>query len=171
MLTLNPLSQLDYKFVQLEDRRIAKIANRLRIAAYNQGYTIPSTFLPLIIKETKPVAFSLASGEVILSDGLLGEIKDDAQLAAIVAHEYSHRLLKHFDNLQSSNSINMTNEAELELAADELSLKLLKDAAYPEIAALKALQILHRRIRGEVSSEWNEILERREENLASLINN
>jgi len=123
----------------------------------------------LIIKEAKPVAFTLAGGEVIISNGLLAELKDDAQLAAVIAHEYSHKLLKHFSNLQSSKMVNMTIEPGLELADDELSLKLLKSAGYPENAALKALRILHRQIRAEVSSEWNKLISEREENLAAIL--
>lgn len=169
--TLNPLSQLNYSFVQVQDYRIQKISSKLRLAAYSQGYTLPPALSPLVIREPKPVVFSLATGEVILSDSLLSEITDEAQLAAIIAHEYSHKLLNHFENLQSSSDINMVIEPKLEFAADELSLKLIKAADYPEIAALKALQILHRRIRREVSSDWNEILDQREQNLASLINN
>lgn len=65
--------------------------------------------------------------------------------------------------------VNMTIEPELELQADELSLKLLREAGYPQMAALKALRNLHRQIRGEVSLEWNQLLTKREESLAALI--
>jgi Zn-dependent protease with chaperone function len=169
--TLSPLSQLDYDFVRPTDYRLEKISSRLRLAAYAEGYSLPPGLTPLIIKEAKPTAFSLASGEIIISDGLLTQVVDEGQLAAVIAHEYSHKLLKHFNNLQSSKMINMTIEPELEFAADELSVKLLKQAGYPEIEALKALRTLHRRIRSEVSSEWNALLTRREENLAALIQN
>ena len=167
---LSPLSQLDYEFVHPNDYQLEKISSKLRLAAYAEGYTLPPELKPLVIKEFKPVAFSLSSGEIIISDGLLTAITDEAQLAAIVAHEYSHNLLKHFSNLQGSSTVNMAMQPKLELAADELSLKLLQEAGYPQLAALKALRNLHRRIRGEVSSDWNELLARREENLASLIN-
>lgn len=115
------------------------------------------------------MAFSLATGEIILSQGLLKQTSDDAQLAAIIAHEYAHRLLAHFDDLQSTRVINMANKPELEFSADELSLKLLEFAGYPKIAALKALRSLHRQIRREVSHEWDVLLSQREENLATLI--
>ncbi len=63
----------------------------------------------------------------------------------------------------------MTIKPELEFQADELSLKLLRAAGYSPISALKALRLLHRQIRDEVSSDENKILDEREKNLAELI--
>jgi predicted Zn-dependent protease len=139
------------------------------LAAYALGYSLPPKLQVSLIDEKKPAAFSTASGDIVLSTGLFSTIDEEAQLAAIIGHEYSHRLLDHFSKLESSKSVNMAIEPGMEFEADHLSVKLLKIAGYQPIAALRSLHNLHRQIRGEVSFEMDKLMTDRETKLAEII--
>lgn len=77
---------------------------------------------------------------VRVTEGLMTlTAKDDAELAAVVAHEMSHNLLGHRDRLAATGRGNkqvLTTEME----ADRLSVWLMKNAGYDPAAALRFIE-------------------------------
>lgn len=87
--------------------------------------------------DTKGSLDAGADGDgVRVTEGLLAfTVQDDAELAAVVAHEMSHNLLRHREKL----SANRANKAILatEIEADRLSVWLMANAGYDPVAALR----------------------------------
>ncbi|MBO9696050.1 MAG: M48 family metalloprotease [Sphingopyxis sp.] len=66
---------------------------------------------------------------------LAQSIDDDAQLAAVVAHELAHNILRHRDRLGSDRSAARVRQTEFE--ADRLAVWLMADAGYDPAAAIR----------------------------------
>lgn len=82
---------------------------------------------------------------VVVTNRLVAFASDDAELAAAMAHELAHNILRHRDRLNAAGisrgmlqnfgrSARLTRETEIE--ADRLSIHLLDRAGYPMAAAL-----------------------------------
>lgn len=82
---------------------------------------------------------------VVITSGLVAFARDDGELAAAMAHELAHNILRHRDRLNAAGisrgilqnfgrSARLTRETEIE--ADRLSVHLLDRAGYPMAAAL-----------------------------------
>lgn len=69
---------------------------------------------------------------------LAQSIADEAELAAVVAHELAHNILRHRDRLAGDRSAERVRETEIE--ADRLSVWLLADAGYDPHAAVRFWQ-------------------------------
>lgn len=78
------------------------------------------------------IAASTESGQILISKGLLMDLKTEAQLAFVLAHELSHLKLNHFDANQSSS---------VEEEADKLALIACYRAGYGIKTSLKALNL------------------------------
>lgn len=80
-----------------------------------------------------------ANGKLVrLRLSLAQSITDDAELAAVVAHELAHNILRHPARLADDRSIDGIRATELE--ADRLSVWLLADAGYDPFAAVRFWQ-------------------------------
>ena len=64
---------------------------------------------------------------------------DDAELAAVVAHEMSHNLLRHRERLAATDRANKQVLA-TEIEADRLSVWLMQNAGYDPAAALRFIE-------------------------------
>ena len=111
-----------------------------------------------IVKSTDVNAFTYHNGMVFIHVGLLANVKTEAQLAFILAHEISHYQLKHsFEKYKQSkiqqkraarsNGANadaflrmMNYSREKELDADKNGLKLFLQSEYATKASLDAIQ-------------------------------
>ncbi|MFY8019674.1 MAG: M48 family metallopeptidase [Bacteroidia bacterium] len=113
-----------------------------------------------IVKSTDVNAFTYHNGMVFIHIGLLANIKTEAQLAFILAHEISHYQLKHsLDKYKQSKlqqkraaksngasadaflrMMNFSREKELE--ADKNGLKLFLQSEYATKASLDAFDVL-----------------------------
>ena len=77
-----------------------------------------------------------ANGKLVrIRLSLAQSITDDAELAAVVAHELAHNILRHPARLADDRSITRIRATELE--ADRLSVWLLADAGYDPFAAVR----------------------------------
>lgn len=80
-----------------------------------------------------------ANGKLVrLRLGLAQSIADDAELAAVAAHEIAHNILRHPVRLAANRSIERVRQTEIE--ADRLSVWLLTDAGYDPRAAIRFWQ-------------------------------
>lgn len=81
----------DYSFLSGFDVQINRIIAKLR----ENNPTIPGDIKVLIARENTPNAMCLADGTFIINMGLIYWVDNEAELAAILSHEMSHRLLQH----------------------------------------------------------------------------
>ena len=72
-------------------KKCHKLIAELELLEFNQCLVINATFAK---------AYSLAHGSVVLTEGLLKNIKNDDQLAHVLAHEHAHLTLKHHQQAQ-----------------------------------------------------------------------
>lgn len=126
--------------------RLNKITNKL----VSSNRLNAKTITPILLKSKTVNAYSLGSQShfayVYVTRGLVNFVKNDSQLASVLAHEISHIQLGHHLARQK-NSGSKFNKAQ-EIAADKYSVKLLKNAGYDAqqaIALLKRLEILQSR--------------------------
>jgi len=111
-----------------------------------------------LVRDPKPNAFSVGSGIIFITEGLLARLQTEAELAAVLAHEMSHQLLGHTREAiaaQGSKQSEMPTASyslNRELEADTLSLKILKVSRYDVRAAGAALTIGYRESGSLVSS-------------------
>ena len=114
-----------------------------RLAAVADPGPGPWTFT--VVHDRRPNAFSIGGGRVYVTDGTIAAADDEAEVAALIAHEMAHDLAGHFctgtrtpapSGAPVVTDVDPTREAE----ADRLSLKLLTAAGYDPSAAIDAAQ-------------------------------
>ena len=115
-----------------------------------------------IFESSIPNAFSVGTGNLIITKSLIQACENEAELASILAHEMSHYYLAHTEQ-NSSYSI------EREIEADTLGLSLLELSDNQLQASISALSISYRQESENISAEKQENLNLRRENLANLI--
>jgi len=132
-------------------------------------------FEVLLLRDPKPNAFSLGSGIIYLTEGLLAQLGSEAQLAAVIAHEIAHQVLGHTreaikdQGLAQQDAPSFSYSLEREIEADTLSLKILKVARYDLRQAEFALGIGYRESGTDVSSPAPKWLSARMANLTERI--
>ncbi|MBX7145330.1 MAG: M48 family metallopeptidase [Oligoflexia bacterium] len=87
----------------------------------------------MLINNAEPVAGSFASGTIVVSRGLLLDLKSEGELAFVLAHEMAHIALGH----RAEGSTEKVSVAEL--AADRLGLALIARSNYDPRVAVSAL--------------------------------
>lgn len=98
----------------------------------------------LISHSLKGGAFAIGRNKIVLQEGLAKFVRNEGELAFVIAHELSHHLLGHtHSNLEhflggTSASLDRST-IESELAADELALKLTTAAGYQPDAGHRLL--------------------------------
>jgi predicted Zn-dependent protease len=70
-----------------------------------RGLDVQSPYLIniTVIDEKTPNAFALPGGQIIVYDGIIKEMKDYDEFAALLAHEYTHAFLRHGTRTLSRN--------------------------------------------------------------------
>ncbi|WP_077146109.1 M48 family metalloprotease [Sphingopyxis sp. KK2] len=77
-----------------------------------------------------------ANGKLVrLTLRLAQSIADDQEMAAVVAHELAHNILRHHDRLADGRNVDLIRQTELE--ADRLAVWLMADAGYDPAAAIR----------------------------------
>lgn len=159
-------------------RLMMRIAGRLASAVHGtaldresfrslEGELIEYPWQVYVLKDREVNAFSVGSGIIFLTEGLLRKLSTEAELAAVVAHEMSHQLLGHTRQAiaegaehgtpEDAESPTIAYSLDHELDADTLSLKLLRVARYDVRHATSALAIGYRGGEANVSAvppEW-----------------
>ncbi len=103
------------------------------------------------LKSNVSNAFSTDQGIIFVTTGLVSQVSSEAQLAYILAHEICHYTEKHvLESFQLSKKssrrdwVNKLNQysREREFEADELALKLYKDAGYTKDELMTTFDVL-----------------------------
>lgn len=83
-------------------------------------------------------AQAAANGTLVrLRFELAREIVDEAEFAAVIAHELAHNILRHHDRLAAAGNRSARLVRATELEADRLSVWLMADAGYDPAAAVR----------------------------------
>ncbi|HWP83061.1 MAG TPA: M48 family metalloprotease [Bacteroidota bacterium] len=79
----------------VEDPELVKYLNL--IAAYVVHYSgfYDTQFKVLVIRDAQPNAFAIPGGYVFITEGMLGLCQNEADLAAVIAHEIVHIVARH----------------------------------------------------------------------------
>lgn len=117
-----------------------------------------------ILESQQANVFSVSSGLIFISRGMLAEVSGEAELAAILAHEMAHEYLGHHADALDAALRAETKQAfhfELgqEIEADHVSIELMSVAGYDIRGAARAISTLYRDSnRASVGSEmeWRE---------------
>jgi predicted Zn-dependent protease len=86
----------------------------------------------VVVNSRELITGALPGNYVILSRGLLSRLDVESEFAFVLAHEFSHFLLGHFQNSDD-------REPESELDADALAIQMMLRAGYEAEAARSAL--------------------------------
>lgn len=98
--------------------------------------------LRFVLLDTEiPMAFSPGGGFILLSKGLIRNLRSEAELAFVIAHEIAHLQLEHVDlHLQKSYTHQPNDyQVELEREADKYAVGLIALANYDPRSAVYAL--------------------------------
>jgi len=107
-----------------------------------------------VIQDPIPNAFALPNGSIYIHSGMIAGLENEAQLAAVLAHEIAHCINRHalraLRDSQANLSAASPSRAEasnkrfsqsLEAEADRVALKLVAKAGYDPGAALEAMRL------------------------------
>lgn len=117
-----------------------------------------------VIRNRAPNAFSIGGGRVYVNEGLPFACRNEAELAAVIAHEMGHEIAGHFRRRETGGSwmggvfghgaddsgdlligtVRQHIDPAKEREADRLSLEILERAGYDPRAALSAAQRIGR---------------------------
>jgi Zn-dependent protease with chaperone function len=97
-LGLKASAQVPRQFVLLNNKRVDDYLQQLglRLAAHAPGYKYPYQYR--CVNSEVLNAFALPGGYVYINRGVIENADDEAQLAAVMAHETSHVALRHGTN-------------------------------------------------------------------------
>jgi hypothetical protein len=106
-----------------------------------------------VLDDPEPQGLALLGGFVYVTRGALAQLRSEAELAALLAHEIAHVALDHGDDLlevsqesalSDPGSIRrrLGHERDDEIQADERAVGLLDAAGYPPLAMLRMLRTI-----------------------------
>lgn len=150
------------KFPAYENDKLQRYVNKVSVRLIAAA---PATDLPIrvqVLDSPGEFAFSFAHGDIVVSRGMLLLLENESQLAAILAHEIGHivlrhqaqsiqayqraqaldaRLRAHMQTSQAKDALDTLSFAKLrgfsresEIEADTWSERLLQEAGYPPTA-------------------------------------
>lgn len=95
----------------------------------------------VFLNERAPLAFSLGNGKVAVSRGLIVRMRNEAELAFVIAHEISHDTLGHEAQIFAVGDYLLEQERQigLELEADRYALGIVALAGYDPRASIEAI--------------------------------
>jgi predicted Zn-dependent protease len=115
------------EYVQRIGKRLARVVDR--------GSREPWDFY--VVRDAEPSAFAVGGGHFIFSDGLIALVRNESELAAVLAHEISHQSLGHFCRGTSTaaeridrGTVVQHYDLQTEIDADREAVDLLFTAGY-----------------------------------------
>lgn len=165
------LSRVSTRLTQTLNGLALERESKLALEGKLQSYD----FEVLLLRDPNPNAFSVGSGIIYITEGLLARLGSEAELAAVMAHELAHQLLGHTreaiqsQGLTQQESPSFSYSLKREIEADTLSLKILKVARYDLRHAETALSIGYRESDSLVSSAPPDWLSARMANIEQRI--
>lgn len=157
---------LNQQFQLYDDPQLNQYVDQLgqRLVAASDRRPIPYTFQVIASDEVN--AFTIPGGYIYVTTGLIRATDNEAQLAAVLAHEIAHVNQRHnveairqavlaqgiadtagldrstLARLGYQVAIALPRSREAEFEADELGLRILQQAGYPPIAYVNFLEKL-----------------------------
>lgn len=134
----------------------ARLVTASTIMYRGVGYKNESVYNPtsipweiFAIRDPNPNAFSAAPGFIFVTYGLILQVNNEAELAAVISHEMAHVLLGHTEQALRRAQAKGENtpigfSEDQELAADRLGAKIMVSAGYGTDSALNALMASRR---------------------------
>lgn len=102
-----------------------------------------------VLRNLEPIAYSIGGGRFIVSDGLVAMVRDESQLAAVLAHEIAHQQLNHFcrRTRQDAERIDLGGviqnfDLEAEIEADTRAVGILTASGFDPHAMESVLRCL-----------------------------
>lgn len=135
-------------------RYVQALGERLGAAAA-EGRSVPWTFT--VLRDRTPYAFSIGAGHVYLAEGAITFARNEAELAAILAHEIGHQLSGDLSapvekqdpggrdvppQRQKLGSLTQIYDLEKEKEADRRAIFLLRERGFDPHALVDVLQRL-----------------------------
>lgn len=109
-----------------------------------------------LVRDLSVNAYSIGNGGVYLTDGTFDFVRDEAELAAIIAHEIAHQLAGHFcgssqgrDSYRVGSLVQVMDNAK-EMKADSLAVEIMQHTYYPPEAMLEVVKRLPTMMDGSV---------------------
>ncbi len=115
-----------------------------------------------VLKSSSVNSISTSQGYIFVNVGLIAKLRNEAELAFVIAHEVAHYKDEHalnsyidnidlekgtgkYNNLSFDDKIDLMfmNSRETELKADSVGAKMLLNSGYNPNAAIEALDLLH----------------------------
>lgn len=83
-----------YQFVK--DPEVVGLVNRVGRRIVRSIGANPASYHFLVVREAQPNAFAIPGGYIFVFDGLLAQLRDEEELAGVLAHEIAHVERNHF---------------------------------------------------------------------------
>jgi predicted Zn-dependent protease len=113
----------------------------------------------LVLRNRSANAFSIGAGRIYVNEGTPFVCRNEAEVAAILAHEMGHELAGHFRSARSAvalngwqntegkdqviGSIHQRIDPKIELEADRVSIGILQRAGYDPHAAVSVAELIN----------------------------
>jgi beta-barrel assembly-enhancing protease len=124
-----------------------------------------------VLRNSIPSALAVGGRHFVISDGLIALVRNESELAAVLAHEISHQHLEHFCHRPSKSTTRFNQgvvvqhyNLKIEIEADRHATRILAAAGYEPkslISVLSCLQHLPNRDRSHFSKRINALLQQR----------
>ncbi len=144
-----------------ETRHVQKIADYIVLAVevrmdQNRFDWPQSRWAFRLVRDLSVNAYSIGNGGIYLTDGTFNFVHDEAELAAIIAHEIAHQLAGHFcgsahghDSYRVGSLVQVMDNAK-EMKADSLAVEIMQHTYYPSEAMLEVVKRLPTMMDGSV---------------------
>lgn len=127
---------------------VASYVRKLGATLGEQAGPSPYPWRFVIVRDRSANAFAVGGGRIYVNEGVVLQCENEAEVAAILAHEMGHQLAGHFrDGAARSGSdggsasvdlgaVTQEIDLEKEIEADRVALRIVADAGYDPHAAL-----------------------------------
>lgn len=139
----------------------ARLAPRQEILSPGRYLTWdwPSEWRFLAVRDLAPNAFSIGDGRTYVTDGAIRNAANEAEVAAILAHEMGHQLAGHFcsnsedsgGRIRSVGSLHQVIDVGREMEADEMALGILCAARF---SPWSMLGVVEKMFANDPNAQW-----------------
>jgi beta-barrel assembly-enhancing protease len=95
-----------------------------------------------VVRDSNLNAFSIGDGHIFITEGMLGFVRNEGELAALLAHEFGHHLAGHFCSRNKRRGLFGSKEDDAQARRQVGSLTALVDPEREREADLHAVRIL-----------------------------
>nr|MBS0019332.1 M48 family metallopeptidase [Gammaproteobacteria bacterium] len=165
-------ARIESEWAFLEPGRVVNyvraVGRRLAQAAANLSGPPDYPWRFKVVRDRAVTAFAIGGGRIYVSDGALASCDNDAEFAALLAHEMGHQIEGHFRDIPAlprrsdgrshlpMGSLSLAVNPAHELAADAISIELLSAAGYAPHAALRVAHRALEQSEAQDPHRWNE---------------